>query len=374
MNKVLLFHATMVVAIVGLLATSSVSLAGEKKTHAQIADEPDLKANTTDLKHTIVTPHLEQKIPTGTNVLWCSTFQLAWNELCELTGGIVSMKPSPPMVTTLNKKTASKNDLDEDSYVAMAGLANEGIYQRIRKELKAKFKGQASPELLDSTPQMAWVTYAYLFKELPFKWAFTRFHQNLRFEGYYIDSFGIYQFLDFQKDEVKMASQVIVLDYKNNDDLIIQLKTQAEEDVLILAKIPPEASLDKTIAAVENRISKAKPTQMEEMEDLYVPVLNFDVLREYSELYKHPIHTDDGKLDGTSFVYAGQSIRFCLDERGAVLKSEGIEAQGLTPRNLVFNKPFLIMLKRDKAKNPYFALWVGNAELLVPTKKEPVKK
>jgi hypothetical protein len=368
------FRLAILVAVVGVLATSLVASAAETKTHARVAGRPDLKANAKDLKHTIVTPHLEQKISAGMNVLWCSTFQLAWNELCELTGGTVDMKPSPPMATNLNKKTASKNDLDEDSYVAVAGLANEGICERIRKELEAKFKGHASPELPGSTPQMAWVTYAYLFKELPFQWAFHRFHENLRFEGCRVDSFGINQFLRSQKNEVKMASQVVVIDHKSNDDLIIQLKTQAKEDTLILAKIPPETSLDKTIAAVEKRVSNATPTPMWEMEDLYIPVLDFDVLREYSELYKRPIHTGNAKLNGTGIVFAAQSIRFRLDERGAVLKSEGIVAGALPRRNLFFNKPFLIMLKRDKAKNPYFALWVGNAELLVPTKKDPVEK
>ena len=31
---------------------------------------------------------------------------------------------------------------------------------------------------------------------------------------------------------------------------------------------------------------------------------------------------------------------------------------------MVFDKPFLIMLQRSDAKTPYFALWVGNADLL----------
>lgn len=32
---------------------------------------------------------------------------------------------------------------------------------------------------------------------------------------------------------------------------------------------------------------------------------------------------------------------------------------------MIFDKPFLIMLKRAGAKSPYFALWVANVELLV---------
>ena len=336
-----------------------------KKSHAENVGEPDLKANAVELKHTIITPHLEQNIVTGTNVLWCNTFQLAWNELCDLTGGPIVMEPTPLMVSILNKRTASKEDLDEASYVAMAGLAREGIYEKIRKELEEKFKGQADPNLLDTTPEMDWVAYAYLFKQLPFKWAFTRFHENLKFEGHDVDSFGIWQFIDDQKDEVRMAKQVDILDYKDNDDLIIELKTQAEDDRLILAKIPPQETLAETISAVEKRIHMAKPDKMVKMEHLYVPVLNFDLLREYSELYEHPIHSTNKSIDGTSIIFAAQSFRFRLDERGAILKSEGIAASGLVERNLVFDKPFLIMLKRREAKKPYFALWVGNAELLV---------
>ena len=112
---------------------------------------------------------------------------------------------------------------------------------------------------------------------------------------------------------------------------------------------------------------------MVDMENLYVPVLNFDVLRVYSELCGHPIRSANKKLDGTNIALAAQTIRFRLDERGAVLKSEAIMCFGLTSRNLVFDKPFLILLKRRDAKRPYFALWVGNAELLVPVVKKPIK-
>ncbi|MHB1456242.1 MAG: hypothetical protein ACYC0V_04940 [Armatimonadota bacterium] len=38
---------------------------------------------------------------------------------------------------------------------------------------------------------------------------------------------------------------------------------------------------------------------------------------------------------------------------------------------MAFNKPYLVFLQRKEARNPYFALWVGNTELLVPA---PIKK
>lgn len=43
----------------------------------EVVSKPDLNVNAEELKHTIITPHLEQEITSGTNVLWCNTFQLA---------------------------------------------------------------------------------------------------------------------------------------------------------------------------------------------------------------------------------------------------------------------------------------------------------
>jgi hypothetical protein len=35
---------------------------------------------------------------------------------------------------------------------------------------------------------------------------------------------------------------------------------------------------------------------------------------------------------------------------------------------MVFDKPFLILMQRADSKLPYFALWIGNTELLLPPK------
>ena len=104
--------------------------------------------------------------------------------------------------------------------------------------------------------------------------------------------------------------------------------------------------------------------------DLLIPVLNFDIVQRYRDLEGRRISSSSRKLDGKELFVAAQSIRFRLDERGAILKSESAGGGGFgSPKeNLVFDKPFLILLQRKRAENPYFALWVGNAELLVSQK------
>jgi hypothetical protein len=70
---------------------------------------------------------------------------------------------------------------------------------------------------------------------------------------------------------------------------------------------------------------------------------------------------------------AVQNTRFELNEKGVELRSEshiglGCSAQPrpAIPHKLIFDKPFLIVLERADAPMPYFALWIGNTELLVP--------
>ena len=117
----------------GATKTPGSSSIEERKSHANIAGVPDLRTNAGKLRSTVITPHVECTIVPGTNILWCSAFQYAWNEL------------------------------------------------------KRKFKGKADFHLNISAAPAEWVAYAYLFKELPFQWAFTRSHESLAFEGYYVD-------------------------------------------------------------------------------------------------------------------------------------------------------------------------------------------
>lgn len=337
-------------------------------------DKPDLKAKTSELESTIITPHLEQKIEEGKNVLWCGTFQLAWNEFCNLIGDSPTVKPSSKMVDILNKRKTNKKDLEEKDYVAMAGKGT-GFLDKIFEEWERKFEGQAYPELLKKAqkgPPIIWITYAYLFKHLPFEHVFHRHYNKLNFKGKLVDYFGVPD--DRETEDLrKLAEQVVILDYKNDDDFIIELKTTEKNDRLILAKISPKETLEKTVKNVEKRIEKAKPAKLRDDEFVQVPVLNFDILREYNELIGDTIISKDKDIDATTIDIAAQSIRFRLDEKGAVLKSQAImiySGISFDIRCFKFDKPFLILLKRKDAKNPYFALWVGNSELLVSTEQD----
>lgn len=337
----------------------------QQPTHDQIAGVPALKANADDLKATVIAPHMAVPLEPDKNVLWCATFQMAWNELADLLGHKLSdYQGSSEMVPLLNHRSVTKDDLNEASYVALAGYPTgrrDDIFKRIAEALGQKFGNTARPKLVpprQSPGATDPVAYAYLFRSLPFEWPFGRSQtQGLSFEGSQVQAFGLGGlFWREAKPAPEAKRQVTVVDYRDASDFIIMLQTLSESDRLVLAKIPAKATLEQTVQSVQDRLDTAADQSPVRFRRLHVPVLNFDLDKQYTELLR---------LGSTI-----QQIRFKLDETGAVLKSEAvlsaITARTSEPVDLIFDKPFLIVLQRRDAANPYFALWVANAELLVP--------
>jgi hypothetical protein len=108
-------------------------------------------------------------------------------------------------------------------------------------------------------------------------------------------------------------------------------------------------------------------------EPLVVPQVALFVERNYGELTGVPVENLEG---GLPLQAARQYPRFQLDESGAALEAEAIaQFVGIDdapdrppdrPRKFVFDRPFLMALRQPNAQVPYFVLWVGNTELLIP--------
>jgi hypothetical protein len=342
------------------------------------AARASLCADAADLKATEVSAHAEIPIEAGKNVVWCGTFQLAWNEMCALVGEDFHLRGNEPeMVPVLNQKSFSKDDIDDASYVALADVARNNPCARITGELQSKFGGRANPQLVPSPEDTPHpddiVAYSYLFKTLQFDVDFERIDRPLTFAGRQVSCFGIDE--EFKPAQGKMCSQVLILDYRNSDNFTVELITKSHGDRLVLAKIPSEKTLRATIAAVHDRMAAAKPN-LAAGAVLKIPRINFDITRRYTELIgaylalKNPLVAKDSRITS-----AMQEVRFRMDEHGVVLESEShltaVKAAVQTnERKMIFDKPFLVMLERQGAKMPYFAMWVENPELLERANRE----
>ena len=256
--------------------------------------------------------------------------------------------------------------LDDASYLARAGIVTPGLLKELEQSYQQKFPDQPFPSELQGLPQGSLMAYAYLLKTLPFEWAFTRFTKPLYYQDTPVASFGLAQYMSGHPTDDNLARQVSVLDYQDSDDFVLELHTTSKSDRLILAKIPPAATLQSTLEEVLDRIEQAQPTSLQKLETLMIPVIDLDRTRRFPELCGSKINAPNPAVNGQALSLVEQRIRFRLDETGAELESKAIFVSALPPRKFVFDKPFLLMLIRQDARTPYFVLWVNNADVLVP--------
>lgn len=365
-----------VLCILGL-AVPLISCRSETEPYLPLKSRPPVKS--TDLKGTLITAHMEQPIPPETNVVYCSTFQLAWNLFQDdLIKEPIKLSGDPPIADHLNKQLSKASDISKDCYVAMWDELTPAFVQRINKALKKKFGDSGPPEVKEENPGIpTFMAYAYLQKDLRFPEEFetcksplTFYLSNERNKGTEVRAFWIPEWMDNKRKQRALRKQVLVIEYSDHDNFIVSLKTTRRKDEIILAKMKPKKTLRDTIAAVDSVVKTAKATSFEEGDVLIIPRIDFFINHTFSELEgRHVLN----KGWGDWFVSkAIQWIRFRLDERGAVLKSEArIDISMNGGRDFYFDCPFLIYFKEKGGEYPYFAMWVGNAELL--EKKEESK-
>jgi hypothetical protein len=126
---------------------------------------------------------------------------------------------------------------------------------------------------------------------------------------------------------------------------------------------------------VLQRATTNKPVTPGSGDTLAVPKLNFDLRGDFPALEglvllpSPAAHVKNLKTKSVK-----QLVRFQLNEKGAILKSEAVITMRTSivferrePHVMIFDRPFLILMKRQNSDHPYFALWVGNASLLVET-------
>jgi len=338
------------------------------------------KANVTDLKDTLLVAHPEMPLIKSRNVLWCGTLQLAWNKAIDLVGEKLHFTSQSPVADLLNQQTFTGTDLDPASYVALADFERNNVEDEIRAALEKTFLGAASPELIPPKPPNPgpddFVAYAYLYKNLSFANPFLD-NDPLTFGDQPVQDFGFINHKDALSSDA--FGQVQIYDYKSEDDFIIKLKTKSPDDELILAKIAPGKTLQATMDEALHRIVGNKPVLANKEDQLAIPKFNFDLRKDFGELeglilQPSPAARIKNKL---RISKAEQLVRFQLNEKGAILKSEAVIVMRTLamapspnkPHLMIFDKPFLILMKQTHSDHPYFALWIGNASLLVPATK-----
>lgn len=273
-----------------------------------------------DVPATQFVPALEERVKKGSNVIYTDGFLLAWNELRRQTGPVSTSVPQ--------LKVLDQSDAYEDS---LAGS----------KDVKLE-NGK--------------VTIGISFEQSP-AYAYPMEPVKLSFMGKAVRAFGYAH---------GIVAGVKMLYYKNEDEFVISIETAEKEQEIILAKgFANGRSLRVMLNNIQVATRIGSKNTLDASAVLMIPVLRFNLSTNYPAMENSFITANDQRYQ---IQKAAQRTAFLLNEQGA--KAEGAttssSAGAVQPKQLLFDKPFVVLLKKRTAKYPYFMMKVDNTALMMP--------
>lgn len=308
-----------------------------------------------------VVPTLSDKISKDTS--WCPTFQLIWNDFKnDIVKQNIKFDKKLDMLDNLNKEDFTKNDISDSYYYKIYGRKNLELKSKIENAIKEKFNQKSdildqfdwSSDALDSGEDVIdrYFLYSMLYREFEFNKKFDTFNDKFK-DIKNVEYFGII------KESNLIRNQIKVYYYNNENDFAIKLITKNNDEVIVIKNPKGE-----TFEEIYNNIKDKQTTSFNSDDNFMMPKIDFNVLREYSELENKKIETIDGIY---TIEKAIQSIKFSLDEKGGKVKSEaGMDvkfeatASDKKIRNFYVDDTFALFLKESNKDKPYFALRVDD--------------
>lgn len=315
------------------------------KTERQFSEGKKLS----EFKKTQFIPTLEHQVTKDKNAIYAATLLLAWDEIRTQLESPIEVSESYSDLALINKSDSFKNVLKEDEYLASGEIDGDSI------TAKATFD-----------------------KKLPFEFSLQSYSDKLLFDGEKVSSFGVSGF-----DGGEKLGLVRIVYYKNDSNFIIRLLPKDTEHDIILFKTDKSFATIGAMAKEIGKLTKLGTTEKKniklswkyyfnEDDKVVIPKLNFNIETNYATLEGNKFSTQKRQFHiGTVW----QRTAFLLDESGAAAVSEAVieaaveaidgESEKPKPKKMIFDKPFLVLLKRTEAVNPYLGLWIANAELMV---------
>lgn len=322
-----------------------------------------------DLEKTVVVPALESTLPEGQNMIWCSSFQVAWNELKDVVNGPVKLNSNPPITDFLNTAKQSKDDISPENVYARAGLVQDGIIQEIKAEMALKFPGEmvsirdvAEPAIIAYAYQQANVRFTVPYVETNWPLVFTDPFGKKTQVTSFMPRGKTWNAISKRGERAAILFAVMTEQYEVTE-FAVDLCPNSSPDQVVVARLVPKDNLLETYLYIEEKMKGNAALEMEEDDVLLVPNLCWKIRHDVSELHGQCL--ENAGYEGMPIAKAMQVIEFQLDRRGAILKSEAVvEAAASQPREFICDRPFLIYMKKRGATYPFFMMWIENAELL----------
>jgi len=334
------------------------------------------------LKQTSIMPTLVSPCPKNKNIIWCSSFQLAWNRMKDdVIGAPVEVVGAEELAARLNTARQSEADMEADSFYAAAGRVKDGIISKINKEMTDKFPSHSVPDFSDiaGIPDGI-LAYSYLTANVPFKYPFRQVEEGFAFtDSQGIETkVGVFGVWGLHSVYDKMREQVEILyfheDREANDhdlrmkEFAIDLCRHSDPYQVVAAVVEPKDSLAQTLDYIRGQIEDSRQEKnyertcfLDDVDVLMVPEMLWEIEHRFDELIGKIVANANPAMP---IIEAKQGLKFRLDRCGAMLESEATIMLAAIPRHFKFNRPFLIYMKKRDCEQPFFVMWVDNAELL----------
>ena len=301
-----------------------------------------------DYKNTQFIPTLENEISDSKNSIYCATLLFAWDEIRNEINSPLIIPSEFIELNLLNNSKSFQNVLENNEYESSVEINGNSIIA------KAEFD-----------------------KSLPFEHELQNFSNKLTFNGQKVAAFGLIGLCTYEQ-----FKNIKIIYYKNDINFIVKLLPKEKEHEVILfmseKKFNSISEMNKEIERlteigkkeIKNNKINWKYYYKEE-DQLIIPKFNFNIETNYDSLEGNKFSSEN---ENHNIERAFQRTAFKLDESGAIIESEAEievtveeieETEKPKPKKMIFDKPFLILLKRTDAKNPYFGLWTTNTELMI---------
>jgi hypothetical protein len=221
---------------------------------------------------------------------------------------------------------------------------------------------------------------AEFYKSLSLKTKLNSYDNKLAFKGVPVAAFGVHV-----NDDYEQLKTVRIVYYKDDNNFIIKLLPKDKQHEIILFKTD---KVFHSMIEMNEEILRLSAIGKEERknekinwryyfstgeDEVVIPKFNFNIETNYSTLEGNIFKTTKQEY---RILKAWQRTAFLLDENGAEIESEAefeayaeeeeeVEKEEPSPKKMIFDKDFLLLLKRTDSQNPYFGLWVVNTELMM---------
>lgn len=296
-------------------------------------------------------------VEVNSNTLYCSTFQLAWNELTDKLG-LEKIEfenySNSEIIDNLNKKSFTKDMINSKDYSIFVEKSSPQVLEKIKDYNITNYQ----LEKLNNTNSNGLVVLASLNKEFNFPEEFEVTTNEGTFNKI-ISGVTYFSLKDNDKSLYKDSVEVLYYHDFDRFDYGIKLNTTTDDEVILWSLREEKYNtsfedLYKEMITLSESYEGSKT--LEDVDLFLVPNINIESNINYNSLCGKEIKNSNGSF----LSLASQHIFLNMNNGGVKFKSnffavtDSIGAPPTTARRFLYNVPFVLFLKEKKSRPTIF--------------------